>query len=164
MSGPGYLIPMTRAGVFTAALVLALCLTATGCAPNRPGQDAWRALAEQALGDASSAISTDQVTLQKRDKVFPPYLRTVVIEAENTAGRSSQKLASLQPPGPYRQRYESVTSALDDAGSLLSDVRIAVVRHDTGQYAQLIKRLQKQSDKLSSLQDKIQALGGGSGS
>jgi|GEM_PF-6593788 len=156
VSCAGYLVAMKPAGVSIATL--ALCLLASGCAPNRPDQDAWRALAQQALGDASSAISTDQVTLEKRGKVFPPYLKTVVIQAEDTSGKSAQKFASLQPPGPYRQRYETVTSALDDAGSLLSDVRIAVVRHDTAEYPQLLKRLKKQSDKLSKLQDHIRAL------
>lgn len=150
---------MKPAGVSIATL--ALCLLASACAPNRPDQDAWRALAQQALGDASSSVSTDQVTLQKRGKVFAPYLKTVVIEAEDTAGKSSQKFASLQPPGPYRQHYETVTSALDDAGSVLSDVRIAVARHDTAEYPKLLQQLKKESDKLSRLQDRIRALADG---
>lgn len=142
----------------TALLTAAMVVPLAACAPGTPDQDSWRVDALRAVGDVSSAVSTMQVALQHHDRIFAPYLRTVAVQAEDNAGTASQKLSGRQPPDPYRKRYHTVTTALDDADSLLSDARIAVVRHNSAAYADLITQLSKTSDQLSSIEDQIRAL------
>jgi len=130
----------------------------SACAPGTPDEDSWRVDALRSIGDVSSAVSSVQLALQHHDRLFGPYLQTVAVQAEDSAGTASTKLSAVQPPEPYQGRSDTVTSALDDADSLLTDARIAVVRRDDSAYAGLIQRLTKTSDRLSRLENRIRAL------
>jgi len=147
---------MMRAVWGVPAALLALAMAA--CAPGTPDEDSWRVDALRSIGDVSSSVSTMQLALQHHDRLFGPYLQTVAVEAEDAAGTAATKLSAVQPPDPYLGRSDTVTSALDDADSLLTDARIAVVRRNTAAYAGLIAKLKKSSDRLSSLEDRIRAL------
>ena len=137
---------------------MVMALAASACAPGTPDKDSWRVDALRSIGDVSSSVSSVQLALQHHDRIFGPYLQTVTVQAEDNAGKATTKLSAVQAPGPYLDRADTVTSALDDADSLLTDARIAVVRRDSATYAALIHRLSTTADRLSRLEDRIRAL------
>lgn len=139
-------------------VMLALVLLGA-CAPGTPDADSWRGDASRATGDVLSEMATVRLALEQRDGLFGTYLRTVVVDAEEGAGRAAQKLSAVQPPDSELDRHDEVTSALDDAASLLTDVRIAVVRGaSVEQYA---GRLADAADELDRLEQSLEQSGGG---
>lgn len=112
----------------TIVAVTAALLVPAGCAPGTPDDDSWRDDAVRVTGDVASAVATVELALRRRDDLYGTYLQTVAVEAEKSAGRAAQRLEGDQPPESEIQRNEDVTTALDDATSLVTDVRIAVVR------------------------------------
>lgn len=69
-----------------------------------------------------SEVATVGLALRGHDDLFDSYLQTVVVDAEEAAGAAAEKLAAVQPPTAELERHEEVTSTLDDAASLLSEV------------------------------------------
>ncbi|MGZ4451696.1 MAG: hypothetical protein ACXVWW_04055 [Nocardioides sp.] len=138
--------------------VVLVAIILSACAPGTPDEDSWRVDALRSIGDVSSSVSSVQLALQHHDRLFGPYLQTVAVQAEDAAGTASTKLSAVQPPEPYQGRSDTVTSALDDAESLLTDARIAVVRRDSAAYADLVRRLKRTGDRLSRLEDRVRAL------
>jgi hypothetical protein len=128
------------AGAVVALLVVTL---AAACAPRTPDEDSWREDALLALSDVRSSVQAVRVALQQSDegRLFDSYLQTVTVDSEETAGGSAQKFGGFQPPRAERERYDAVSGQLDAAVSLLSEVRIAVVAHNEGQFAELTAQL-----------------------
>lgn len=137
---------------------LALLLGVGACAPGTPDEDSWRVDAIRAVGDVSSSVATMELALRRRDDLFHPYLETVAVQSERTAGQAQQKLSSRQPPDAYLSRDERVTQALDDASSLLRAVRVAVVRLAPEEYGDLLGRLSSADDRLTRLEAELRAL------
>ena len=140
------------------AVVPGVLLAVTACAPGTPDEDSWRVDALRAVGDVSSSVGTMRLALEHRGDLFHPYLEAVAVRSEDSASASAQKLSSRQPPDAYLSRYETVTDALDAANSLLSDVRIAVVRRHPQAYADLLSQLGRTDHRLSTLEDDLRAL------
>jgi hypothetical protein len=135
-------------------VVLILALALCGCAPGTPDEDSWRYDATRAVGDVASAVQTAQLALdQSRQNRLPhAYLQTLLVDAEKNGGLAAQKISSVQPPHVEVRRAGDVRDRLDQANGLLTDARIAVVAHDTGQYADLAARLEKVAGDLQSLE------------
>jgi hypothetical protein len=132
----------TRRGAALLAVAVLIALVA-GCAPRTPAEDTWREDALLALSDVRSSVQVTRVALQQSEagRLFDPYLQTVAVNAEETAGGSAQKFGGFQPPRSERDRYDAVTGQLDAAVSLLSEVRIAVVADNEGKYVELAAEL-----------------------
>ena len=138
----------------TSAIVgVVVLMLAAACAPRTPDEDSWREDAQRALSDVRSSIQSAQVALRQGSdgRLFDTYLQTVVVDAESAAGASSEKFAGFQPPRVERDRYDVVTGQLDEAAGLLSEVRIAVVAGNEGQYADLSSQLSDATDALERL-------------
>jgi hypothetical protein len=135
-----------------------MAIALTACAPGTPDEDSWRVDALRSVGDVSSSVSSVQLALEHHDRLFGPYLQTVAVQAEDAAGTAATKLSAVQPPEAYQDRSDTVTKALDDAESLLTEARTAVVRRDSADYADLIRRLTRTGDRLSRIEDGIRAL------
>ncbi|WP_139230126.1 hypothetical protein [Nocardioides terrae] len=137
------------------AVVLTLLAVATsaGCAPGTPDDDSWRDDAVRVTGDVGSAVSTVELALRHRDRLFRTYLQTVAVDAEEAAGTAATRLEGVQPPDPELDRNSDVTSAIDDATSLLTDVRIAVVRRAPLQH--FINELSSAADRLDHLEQSL---------
>jgi hypothetical protein len=135
-------------------LALVLTLALCGCAPGTPDEDSWRFDATRAVGDVASAVQTAQLALDqaRHDRVPHAYLQTVLVDAEKNGGMAAQKITSVQPPDVEIRRSSDVGDRLDQANGLLTDARIAVVAHDTGQYADLVGQLKKTAADLQSLE------------
>jgi hypothetical protein len=140
------------------AALAALVFTLSACAPATPDADSWRADARRALGDASSAVSSAELGLRLglADRIFDPYLQTVVVDAEEAVEQAASAIGGKQPPSSERERYDAVTGQLDEAASLVSTVRIAVVDGDEGRYEGLATRLDETADALHALESDLQ--------
>jgi hypothetical protein len=138
-------------------LVVLVALTA-GCAPGTPDGDSWRIDAQRSVSDASSSVQTAELALRqnRHGRVFDHYLQTVLVEAEKGVGKAGDSIGSRQPPRAEEQRYQTVTSQIDEAASLVSTARIAVVDRDSDRYDALADRLEKAADALKQLEDDLQ--------
>jgi hypothetical protein len=144
---------VTAAG---AGLVV-LTLT-TSCAPGTPDDDSWRIDAQRAVSDASSAVQAAELALRenRRGHVFDHYLQTVLVESEEGVGKAGDAIGSRQPPEAERERYDTVTGQIDEAASLVSTARIAVVDRESDRYDALANRLESAADALKKLDEDLQ--------
>lgn len=134
---------------WAAAVTLAATAALAGCAPGTPDDDSWRDDAVRVTGDVGSAVSTLELALRRRDDLYGTYLQTVAVDAEDSAGKAAQRLEGDQPPESEIDRNTDVTTALDDATSLITDVRIAIVRG--APLRSFIPKLAKTADELEKL-------------
>jgi len=121
--------------------------TCVGCAPQSPDHSSWRDQGYQALSEVSSNVATASLLLEQlqRDRVFGKYAQIVSLNAETNAGQVTS---------------EYITTVLSDAGEVLSQVRIAVVRRDSAAYPRLLRQLTKATRQLNRAE---QGIGGRTG-
>ena len=138
-------------------LAVVLLVTA-GCAPGTPDGDSWRIDAQRAVSDASSAVQTAELALRqnRKGRVFDRYLQTVLVEAEEGVSKAGDAIGSRQPPQAERARYQTVTSQIDEAASVVSTARIAVVDRESDRYDALADRLDSAADALKQLEDDLE--------
>jgi hypothetical protein len=138
-----------------AAVVLA---AASGCAPGTPDDDSWRIDAQRAVSDAASAVLTAELGLRLHEdgRIFDRYLQTVVVDAEEAVGAAGDAIGGKQPPPSESERYHTVTGQIDEAASLVSTTRIAVVDREEERYDALADRLAKAATALQQLEDDLQ--------
>lgn len=129
-------------------------LAVTACAPGTPADDSWRDDAQRALSDASSAVQSAELGLRqaRQGRVYDRYLQTVLVDAEGAAGAAGTSIGGEQPPTSERHRYDVVTTQLDDASSLVTTARIAVVDRETGRYGALADQLAHTAASLEKLE------------
>lgn len=138
--------------VVAAACVLVAAATA-GCAPGTPDEDSWRDDAVRVTGTVGSAAATLELALRRRSDLYGTYLQTVAVDAEESADKAAARLEGVQPPEAELARNKDVTTALDDATSLITDVRIAVVRGAS--LEPFIARLASTADQLDKLEKSL---------
>ena len=140
------------------AAALVVVVTLVGCAPGTPDEDSWRGDATRSVGDVVSAVQAARLALEQSGEghLHHAYLQSVLVDAERTGGMAAQKLSSVQPPDVERQRSSDVGDQLEKATGLLTDARIAVVAHDTGEYADLARRLRATADGLLDLESALE--------
>ena len=140
------------------AMAVAMAAGTAGCAPGTPDGDSWRIDAQRAVSDASSAVHTAELALREnaRGRVFDRYLQTVLVDAEEGVGKAGEAISSRQPPREERERYDTVTGQVDEASSLVSTARIAVVDGETDRYDALADRLADAAQALQKLEDDLQ--------
>jgi hypothetical protein len=128
------------------------------CAPGTPDDDSWRIDAQRSVSDASSAVRTAELALRLHgdDRIFDRYLQTVLVDSEEGVSKAGDMIGSKQPPRGERERYQTVTGQIDEAGSLVSTARIAVVDRETGRYDALADRLADAAHALNTLEDELQ--------
>ena len=140
--------------------VLGLAMTA-GCAPQSPDRSSWTDQAHKSLEDVSSEVATVSLLLrlEDEDKVPGKYQQVVAQDSETAVGQTMSRFGGEQPPEGEDDTYEKVTSVMSDASDLLSQVRIAIVRRDTGQYPKLRADLGKMQDQLTKQEDELEGPG-----
>lgn len=130
----------------------------TGCVPGTPDVNTWREKARHAVSDVSSQVATVGLVLAQdgRGSLLGAYDRVVATYAEEAAGKATQSISGAQPPDAERQQYDSVTKALDDASSLLSEARIAITNGTRTEYRDLAHRLDRVGSELDDLETQLQ--------
>jgi hypothetical protein len=141
-----------------ALLLAAAAATASACAPGTPDADSWRIDAQRSVSQASSAVQSAELALRQnlRGRVFDRYLQTVLVDAEKGVSTAGDTIGSKQPPGTERERYDTVTGQIDEAASLVSTARIAVVDRETDRYDSLADRLRTAADALQKLEEDLE--------
>jgi hypothetical protein len=141
------------------AVAVAACLAATvaACAPQSPDHSSWRDQAHLSVEDVASNISTMSLlmSLVQQDRMFGKYQQIVALNSETNAGRTADHLSGEQPQPRDDAMYAKVTSALSDACDLLSDVRIALVRRDSGKYDRLAHELSDMTKRLDRVETAV---------
>jgi hypothetical protein len=128
-----------------------------GWAPQSPDHSSWRDQGYQALDDVSSNVATATLLLEQLQdgRVFGKYAQIVSLNAETNAGKVTSKFSAEQPVPSDSGAYEHLTAVLSDAGDVLSQVRIAVVRRDAAAYPKLLRQLSRSSKQLSTAEQQI---------
>jgi hypothetical protein len=142
----------------TAALgALVVAISAAGCAPQSPDHSSWRDQAYQSLDEVSSNVATASLLLKQLqdDRVFGKYAQIVALNAETNAGKVTSKFGAEQPAPADSAAYRQVTTTLSDAGAVLSQVRIAIVRRDVAAYPSLLRQLSVADSRLSRVEQQI---------
>jgi hypothetical protein len=115
----------------------------TACAPQAPDHSSWRDQAHLSVQDVASNVATMSLVLRlvREGRMFGKYQQVVALNSETNAGRTTSHLSAEQPEPRDDPTYKRVTGALSDAGDLLAEVRIALVRRDSGSYPRLAGEL-----------------------
>lgn len=132
----------------------------TACAPQAPDDSSWRDQAHLSIEDVASNVSTMSLLLKlvREGRMFGKYQQIVALNSETNAGRTTDHFSGEQPEPQDDATYQRVTGLLSDAGDLLSGVRIALVRRDTGRYAALARQLQQMTDRLDRAETQVGAV------
>ena len=143
------------------AVALLAALTA-GCTTGQPAShSAWQSSSHRALGQAISGLGTARVALQVESADRAPHTYTVVTATD--AIESTDKEVSgyqvAQPPDDLHHANKVVGQALDDAVSLLVDVRVALASPgiDAAGARALIDRIDAERKKLDDLDKAVQS-------
>jgi hypothetical protein len=144
--------PRTRAWIGVVLLGLL-----TGCAPQAPDHSSWRDQAHLSVQDVASNVATMSLVLRlvREGRMFGKYQQVVALNSETNAGRTTSHLSAEQPEPRDDATYKRVTSVLSDAGDLLADVRIALVRRDTSAYPRLAGDLADMTRRLERLETAV---------
>jgi hypothetical protein len=136
-------------------------LAATACAPQSPDRSSWTDQAHKSLDDVSSEVATVSLLLRLEDenKVPGKYQQVVAEDSEAAVGQTMSKFGGEQPPPGEDHTYGKVTSLMSDASDLLSQVRIAIVRRDSGEYPELREDLTALQDQLTKQGDELEGPG-----
>jgi hypothetical protein len=147
----------SRASVLGVVCALGMGLGAGGCAPQSPDSSSWRDQAYQTLDDVSSSVATVSLLLEQAQagRVFGKYAQIVALNAETNAGKATSKFTAEQPVPADSAAYQHVTTTLSDAGDVLSQVRIAIVRRDQAAYPRLLRQLSAADKRLSRVEQQI---------
>lgn len=140
-------------------LVLVALVPLCACEPTQPDHGTWREDAYYAVSDVGSAVATAYLVVRQleRDDIAGNYAQVALVTAEETAGKKTERFTAEQPPESDSDRFSKVSDALSNAGDLLTDTRMAVVRRNAAAYPSLEQQLKKQQDTLDQLGS---ALGG----
>jgi hypothetical protein len=153
------MVKRRHASQFLRAVVGAglVVLLSVGCAPQSPDHASWNDQAHQSLEDVSSEVATVSLLLQleAEDKVPGKYQQVVAQDAESAVGATMARFGGEQPEPRDDAEYKRVTSLMSDASDLLAQVRIAIVRRDTGAYPGLRDQLTRMQDQLTTAQDRL---------
>lgn len=147
-----------RAGV-VAGLLLASPLLGGCVLPATPSEHGWLVHGQRATGDVASALSTTMLTLREQDRsrLVPNYARVTIAQAESTAGSAASAWGDEQPPRSEQQRASSISDTLDQANTLISDARTALLDNDPHACAQYCSKLQKMATKVQRIEQRLAA-------
>lgn len=124
--------------------------------PRTPDGGGWHTDASRYAGEELAAVGTSILALRQDDDLYGPYLRVSTAKAEKSGSRAADELTSVQPPDGARDGYDNVTTALEDASDVLTDVRLAAWEGNTASYPALLQRLEKVRDRLEQIVQSLQ--------
>lgn len=143
-----------RSGLVAGGLILAAPML-TGCVvPATPSQHGWLVHGERAAGDVVSALGTTELVLREHaaDRLVPNYARVTVAQAESTAGGAVSAWGDEQPPRSQEQRADRISSTFDDADTLISQARQALLDQDPGACARYCPRLRSMATQVQKIE------------
>jgi hypothetical protein len=152
---------MVRARRRTSALVAALIASPAlaGCylVPSQPDASSWRIHSQRDTSDVAAALSTVELVLRTRDrhKLIAEWAQVTIANAEGMAGKAADKFSAEQAPPVEQDRATSISDAMDQASSLISDAREEVVDGKSGTCSRFCDKLAKLSKKFQTFGDQL---------
>jgi hypothetical protein len=144
----------TYAGPLVALLAGVVLLS--GCTTGRPSStSAWQSASDRVLGTAISGLGTARIAVEqeRQDRVFHTYAVVAATDAIETTSKEISSYQVAQPPDALHRANAAVGAALDEATSLLVEVRVTLA--SPGLTAESASRLLKRIDALRDRLDKL---------
>jgi hypothetical protein len=150
---------VVRRLVVGSLLVLVAVFVLSRCEPASPGPGAYQEKARVTLGSALSEVATVELALTQLEhgRMFRPATLTTFRYSEDNLDSASTSFTELNPPPTSDRLYQRCSTELEDAGDLLAQARIAVERHDVGEYPSLLRQLKKMSDRLDAFERQVES-------
>jgi hypothetical protein len=151
--------PTPRRAAAGVAISAALFFALVACAPSARTAGPYRAKARKAVEAVHSATATDRLLVLsvRRGHTLAPYISVATSDAEDDASSASSAFLSIQPPDDRSDRVrQRVSDLVDDALSVLGDVRVAGRRGDRQALVGLEPRLADVAKRLDDLRDELQ--------
>jgi hypothetical protein len=161
-SAAGYDAAMSRGQklALRAGVLLTTILLAAGCTGRPASTSSWQGAADRALGAAISGLGTARVALEVESGDRGPHTFTVVTvtDAIETSSKEASSFQVSQPPDALHAANEAVNQGLDDAVSLLVEVRVALASPgvDSAAAQRLVDRVDALRKKLDDLHRTVQ--------
>jgi hypothetical protein len=126
----GYTRPMLRVQRMRllAACAVFSTITVTGCTGKPASVASWQSSSDRAIGEALSGLGTARlaIKLETRDRAPHTYTVVTVTDAIESSSKEVSSYQVAQPPDSLHRANKVVGQALDDAVSLMVDVRVAL--------------------------------------
>jgi hypothetical protein len=149
-------------GSTCARVVVAVVLAAsganalTGCTTGQPSStSAWQSASDRALGEVISGLGTARIVIEQeqRDRLPHAYAVETVTDTIESSGLEISSYQVAQPPDDLHRANAEVGDALDEASSLLVEIRVAIA--SPGLTAVSADRL---LDRIDALRDELDQL------
>lgn len=146
-------------GVSSLALGMAAL---AGCGAGSPSStSSWQGAADRALGQALSGLGTARLAVRVESENREPHAAVVVTatDAIETTGKEVSGFQVEQPPDALHRANKVVGDTLDEAVSLLVDVRIALASPgiDWTSARQLTDRIDALRKKIDDLDTQVKS-------
>jgi hypothetical protein len=142
-----------RVGVLVAAAAVALVTGCVAPAPTTADYESKAAMtADAAVSELRTALLAEDAWA--RNRMTAAYLETVLVDADESLGSVTNTFDSVQPPDTTEadDLRATLDPLLEEAGSGLTDLRIAARRDDTAE-------LESIADDLSDVTDQLETFG-----
>jgi hypothetical protein len=137
-----------------------VCGALAGCTTGQPSStSAWQSASDRALGEVISGLGTARIVVEQEQRNRLPHTYSVeaVTDTIETSGREISSYQVGQPPDRLHRANAVVGDALDEASSLLVEVRVAIASPElTSESAhQLLERIDALRDELDQLDSAV---------
>jgi hypothetical protein len=141
-----------RARLGTALLAAACALSGCMVSPAL-GPDSYRGKGQSSVQAVLSEVETARLVAEqfRRGRVPQPYADEVVSASEDAASWIGDAFGTVQPP----RESEEVSGLLDEAESLLADVRVATRRGDKEALGELQEELRQLAERLRGTEERL---------
>jgi hypothetical protein len=141
--------------IIGASAAILIAVLSAGCAgPTRTADD-YRHKAAQTAREVGSALASGRLAAQQLliGNATKAYADTIISEAEQDARSAQTSFETRQPPdASSRDLMKSVTDPVDQAASLLTDLRIAVRADDHDATDSLQHEVDELLDRIEQLE------------
>lgn len=130
--------------VARALLSAVLALILTGCGMSLPADEqTWTETSLQAVEDMAGNVATSRVALEQeqQDRFVGRAALVLTQDAEKAGGSVVSGYTAAQPPAARTADFRDLAALLGEAGTALTDARVAVAAGRTADYAALEARL-----------------------
>lgn len=145
----------------SAALVLLGLGLLTGCGTGHPAStSSWQSASDRVLGSAISGLGTARLVVKQEagNRVPHTYAVVAATDAIETTSKEISSYQVAQPPDALHRANSAVGDALDQANSLLVEVRITLASPGltTDSAQRLVQRIDDLRDKLDTLDKAVE--------
>jgi hypothetical protein len=140
-------------------VALAIVAACCGCTGRPASTSAWQSSADRAIGELISGLGTARIVVvqERRNRLPHTYSTQTVTDAIETGSRQISSYLVGQPPDALHAANQAVTVALNEAESLLVEVRVAIASPGLSRSsaADLVTRIDAMRDRLDGLDQAV---------